>query len=478
MFPAFSASLSVKSSPRKPRGRPRSSSDRSSAVLSDSSSVCSPSSKSETTSMEKVKKKESKSGEKRRGRPPTLTSVKFKLSQEKDTSDTQKGSKEEKESLKKIKRSPSTTFQQATKIKKLRTSKLSPLKSKFKPGAKLQIGRKSVQIVRRRGRPPSSERLKTSSTLVINSQLEKPQRIRKEKDGTPPLTKEEKAAVRQSPRRIKPVRIIPSTKRTDAAIAKQLLQRAKKGAQKKIEKEAAKLQGRKGRTQLKNIRQFIMPVVSAISSRIIKTPKRFIEDEDYDPPIKISRLESTPNSRFSATSCGSSEKSSAASQHSSQMSSDSSRSSSPSVDTSTDSQASEEMQMLSEERSNTPEVHTPLPVSQSPENDNGDRRNRRFSITERSFGQRTAKKLSALPSVPQQQSSSSPPPPLLTPPPPLQPASSISDHTPWLMPPTIPLASPFLPASAAPMQEKRKSILREPTFRWTSLKHSRSEPHY
>lgn len=415
MFPAFSASLSVKSSPRKPRGRPRSSSDRSSAVLSDSSSVCSPSSKSETTSMEKVKKKESKSGEKRRGRPPTLTSVKFKLSQEKDTSDTQKGSKEEKESLKKIKRSPSTTFQQATKIKKLRTSKLSPLKSKFKPGAKLQIGRKSVQIVRRRGRPPSSERLKTSSTLVINSQLEKPQRIRKEKDGTPPLTKEEKAAVRQSPRRIKPVRIIPSTKRTDAAIAKQLLQRAKKGAQKKIEKEAAKLQGRKGRTQLKNIRQFIMPVVSAISSRIIKTPKRFIEDEDYDPPIKISRLESTPNSRFSATSCGSSEKSSAASQHSSQMSSDSSRSSSPSVDTSTDSQASEEMQMLSEERSNTPEVHTPLPVSQSPENDNGDRRNRRFSITERSFGQRTAKKLSALPSVPQQQSSSSPPPPLLTP---------------------------------------------------------------
>ncbi|XP_031412746.1 histone-lysine N-methyltransferase 2A [Meleagris gallopavo] len=428
--------------------------------------------------MEKVKKKDLKSGEKRRGRPPTLTSVKFKLSQVKDTSDIQKGSKEDKESLKKIKRSPSTTFQQATKIKKLRTSKLSPLKSKFKPGAKLQIGRKSVQIVRRRGRPPSSERLKTSSSLVINSQLEKPQRIRKEKDGTPPPTKEEKTAVRQSPRRIKPVRIIPSTKRTDATIAKQLLQRAKKGAQKKIEKEAAKLQGRKGRTQLKNIRQFIMPVVSAISSRIIKTPKRFIEDEDYDPPIKISRLESTPNSRFSATSCGSSEKSSAASQHSSQMSSDSSRSSSPSVDTSTDSQASEEMQTLSEERSNTPEVHTPLPVSQSPENDNGDRRNRRFSITERSFGQRAAKKLSALPSVPQQQSSSSPPPPLLTPPPPLQPASGISDHTPWLMPPTIPLASPFLPTSAAPMQEKRKSILREPTFRWTSLKHSRSEPQY
>ncbi|XP_019367658.1 PREDICTED: histone-lysine N-methyltransferase 2A isoform X1 [Gavialis gangeticus] len=471
-------SPTVKSSPRKPRGRPRSSSDRSSAALSDSSSVCSPPSKSETLSMEKIKKKELKGGEKRRGRPPTLSSVKFKVSQVKDASDAQKGSKEEKESLKKIKRAPSTTFQQAAKIKKLRTGKLSPLKSKFKTGGKLQIGRKGVQIVRRRGRPPSSERLKTASALVINSQLEKPQRVRKEKDGTPPLTKEEKSAVRQSPRRIKPVRIIPSTKRTDATIAKQLLQRAKKGAQKKIEKEAAKLQGRKGRTQLKNIRQFIMPVVSAISSRIIKTPKRFIEDEDYDPPIKIARLESTPNSRFSATSCGSSEKSSAASQHSSQISSDSSRSSSPSVDTSTDSQASEEMQTPSEERSNTPEVHASLPISQSPENDGADRRNRRFSISERSFGQRAAKKLSALPGVSQQQSSSSPPPPLLTPPPPLQPASSIADHTPWIMPPTIPLASPFLPASAAPMQEKRKSILREPTFRWTSLKHSRPEPQY
>ncbi|XP_017915211.1 PREDICTED: histone-lysine N-methyltransferase 2A isoform X4 [Capra hircus] len=376
-----------------------------------------------------------------------------------------------------MKRTPSATFQQATKIKKLRAGKLSPLKSKFKTG-KLQIGRKGVQIVRRRGRPPSTERIKTPSGLLINSELEKPQKVRKDKEGTPPLTKEDKTVVRQSPRRIKPVRIIPSSKRTDATIAKQLLQRAKKGAQKKIEKEAAQLQGRKVKTQVKNIRQFIMPVVSAISSRIIKTPRRFIEDEDYDPPIKIARLESTPNSRFSATSCGSSEKSSAASQHSSQMSSDSSRSSSPSVDTSTDSQASEEIQVLPEERSDTPEVHTPLPISQSPENDSSDRRSRRYSVSERSFGSRTTKKLSSLQSAPQQQTSSSPPPPLLTPPPPLQPASSISDHTPWLMPPTIPLASPFLPTSAAPMQGKRKSILREPTFRWTSLKHSRSEPQY
>ncbi|XP_038610227.1 histone-lysine N-methyltransferase 2A [Tachyglossus aculeatus] len=378
-----------------------------------------------------------------------------------------------------MKRAPSATFQHAAKIKKLRAGKLSPLKSKFKSG-KLQIGRKGVQMVRRRGRPPSSERLKTPSPLLVSSQLEKPQRVRREKDGTPPLTKEEKTAVRQSPRRLKPVRIIPSTKRTDATIAKQLLQRAKKGAQKKIEKEAAQLQGRKVKTQVKNIRQFIMPVVSAISSRIIKTPRRFIEDEDYDPPIKIARLESTPNSRFSAPSCGSSEKSSAASQHSSQLSSDSSRSSSPSVDTSTDSQASEELQALSEERSDTPEGRAPLPVPPSPEDDGGGGgRSRRFSMSDRSFGPRATKKLAGLQgAAPQAASSASPPPPLLTPPPPLQAASGIADHTPWLMPPTIPLASPFLAASAAPMQEKRKSILREPTFRWTSLKHSRAEPQY
>ncbi|XP_054854433.1 histone-lysine N-methyltransferase 2A isoform X1 [Eublepharis macularius] len=473
-------SPAVKSSTRKPRGRPRNSLDRSSAMLSESSLVYS-SKPEQLTSMEKVKKKELKSGEKRRGRPPALASVKFKITHMKGTPDAQKEGKEEKENLKKVKRTPSTAFQHATKIKKLRAGKLSPLKSKFKSG-KLQMGRKGVPLVRRRGRPPSSDRLNAALATAESSQLEKAQRIRKEREGATLLPKAGKPAVRQSPRRMKPVRIIPSSKRTDATIAKQLLQKAKKGAQKKIEKEAAKLQGRKTRTPLKNIRQFIMPVVSAISSRIIKTPKRFIEDEDYDPPIKIARLESTPNSRFSATSCGSSEKSSGASHHSSQMSSDSSRSSSPSVDTSTDSQASEEMQALSEECSNTPEDPASLPISQSPEDESGERRRRRrrrFSMAERSFGPKAAEKLPSLQSVSQQQSSSaSPPPPLLTPPPPLQPAAGLSDHAPWLMPPTIPLASPFLPTSAAPMQEKRKSILREPTFRWTSLKHSRSEPQY
>uniref|UniRef100_A0A8D2KWD9 Histone-lysine N-methyltransferase n=1 Tax=Varanus komodoensis TaxID=61221 RepID=A0A8D2KWD9_VARKO len=460
-------SPTVKASARKPRGRPRNTSDRTTVVLSESLPVHLPSSKPEPTPMEKIRT----NGEKRRGRPPALTSVKFKIARKEGFPSAQKGSKEEKENLKKIKRAPSSAFQHAAKIKKLRAGKLSPLKSQFK------LGRNGVQIVRRRGRPPSSDRLKTMPALVVSSQLEKAQRVRKEKDGAPPHPKEEKPAVRQSPRR--PVRMIPSSKRTDATIAKQLLQRARKGAQKKIEKEAAKLQGRKGRTQLKNIRQFIMPVVSAISSRIIKTPKRFIEDEDYDPPIKIARLESTPNSRFSATSCESSEKSSGASQLSFQLSSDSSRSSSPSVDTSTDSQASEEMQALSEECNNPPEVHSSLPISPSPDNESGERRRRRFSMGERNFVPKAAKKLPSLQNVSQQQpSSSSPPPPLLSPPPPLQPPAGISDHAPWLMPPTIPLASPFLPSSATPTQEKRKSILREPTFRWTSLKHSRSEPQY
>ncbi|XP_069470536.1 histone-lysine N-methyltransferase 2A isoform X3 [Ambystoma mexicanum] len=467
--------FTVTPSLRKPRGRPRASTVQSSSVSSKPSATLPPPTKPESKSVEKVKKAEAKPGEKRRGRPPIVHNVKFKLSQKKDAPELLKKKKEDRQNFKNVNDTPSTAFQHAAKIKKIRAGKLSPLKSKFKTG-KLQIGRKSaVPIVRRRGRPPSSTRLKDASAdTVVTPQLEKTQRPRKEKELEASLTKEAKAAFRQSPRRVKPVRIIPSTKRTDATIAKQLLQRAKKGAQKKIEKEAAKLQGRKGRTQVKHIRQFIMPVVSAISSRIIKTPKRFIEDEDYDPPVKITRLESTPNSRFSTASCGSSEKSSALSQHSSQLSSDDSRSSSPSVDTSTDSQASEELQALSEERSHTPDAHLPMPQPPSSEAESCERRSRRLAIPERSFGLRAAKRLASVQVSSQQQASSSPPPPLLTPTPALHHASSLSDHTPWLMPPTIPLTSSFM-SSALPMHEKRRSILREPTFKWTSLKRSRSD---
>ncbi|KAM5226775.1 histone-lysine N-methyltransferase 2A isoform 10-T10 [Hipposideros larvatus] len=114
-------SPSVKTSPRKPRGRPRSGSDRNSAILSDPS-VFSSLSKSETKSGDKIKKKDSKSLEKKRGRPPTFPGVKIKISHGKDISELPKGNKED--SLKKIKRTPSATFQQATKIKKLRAGSM------------------------------------------------------------------------------------------------------------------------------------------------------------------------------------------------------------------------------------------------------------------------------------------------------------------------------------------------------------------
>ncbi|XP_057346658.1 histone-lysine N-methyltransferase 2A isoform X7 [Manis pentadactyla] len=114
-------SPSVKTSPRKPRGRPRSGSDRNSAILSDPS-VFSPLNKSETKSGDKVKKKDSKSIEKKRGRPPTFPGVKIKITHGKDISELPKGNKED--SLKKIKRTPSATFQQATKIKKLRAGSM------------------------------------------------------------------------------------------------------------------------------------------------------------------------------------------------------------------------------------------------------------------------------------------------------------------------------------------------------------------
>ncbi|XP_063797869.1 histone-lysine N-methyltransferase 2A [Pseudophryne corroboree] len=458
--------------PRKPRGRPRSILSRSSDPSSNPTEKPSPlNNKQDLRQPDKAKKPESKPEEKRRGRPPAHGSVKFKLAQEKrDGPDTTKISREEKTK----RRKPSAAFQHAAKIKKLRAVKLSPLKPKFK-GEKLQLGRKgTVPIVRRRGRPPSSERFKMPPSAIIlrQSQAEKTQRNRKEESPQP--SKEEiRVSVRQSPRRIKPVRIIPTSKRTDTTIAKQLLQKAKKGAQKKMELEAAKLQGRKGGTQLKNIRQFIMPVVSTVSSRIIKTPRRFIEDEDYEPPIKIARLETAPNGRFSAASCESSEKSSAASQQSSQATSDESRSSSPSVDTSTESQASEETPPAAETQGRVAEIPviTPQPVSEI--NGSGGR-SRRIPNCNRSFNSRQAKKIISQPTL--QQSSSSPPPPLLSPPAPLQPPSTLSEPSKWLMPPTIPMATPFL--SASRMHEKRRSILREPTFRWTSQKLSRFESQY
>nr|XP_061797132.1 histone-lysine N-methyltransferase 2A-like [Nerophis lumbriciformis] len=456
---------------------------------------------------------------------------------------------------------------------------------------------------RRRGRPPSAERLKAEAAAVqLSASTESEEGKQKASKGvdraaesqqsmlthvnagenqdssnhpssSSPSVPDRAVGLRKSPRHRNPVRIVPPAKRTDATIAKQLLQRAKKGGIRK--------------PQLKNIRQFIMPVVSTVSLRIIKTPKRFIEDEGnfLSPPphMKIPRMEvpnpsvsetaqptpttsSSPslavapttaattstgttapndslsppappaptptappttdsllnsntdnaaNGRFSssAASCGSS----AVSQHSSQLSSaESSRSSSPTLDDSScDSQASEATQALSEPEDHSPPsqiemepnvLHSSQPPSPPSEPERvlhkRSRRGRRGqgvsrgnqSQTTRETLTASAKKpiispptgvlLSSSSLLNSQQvsstassSSSPPPPPLLTPPQPPQSASSstaaISEHhsqSPWL-PHPIP---PFMSGSSvlANMSGKRsRSILREPTFRWTSSSH-------
>ncbi|XP_026138129.1 histone-lysine N-methyltransferase 2A isoform X2 [Carassius auratus] len=517
-----------------------------------------------------------------------------------------------------------------TKLKRLRDVKLSPLKSKLKA-----IVKKSVPVpgVRRRGRgrPPSAERLKAEaaaaaaqavnaslaqemSTMAPGTAKHKAFRVRARTphdlklrashpadertspdphdsptvDPMTPTKHERPLGLRQSPRHIKPVRVVPPSKRTDATIAKQLLQRAKKGAQKKklLGKEAIGTQGTAGleggkhrrRTQLTNIRQFIMPVVSTVSLRIIKTPKRFIDDEGSfstpPPHIKMARLDSaasapapqpitpapalvsaapitsgttappgagsavdslppppppiltgsanniaasllnsscnnsTSNGRFSssAASCGSS----AVSQHSSQLSSgESSRSSSPSLDdSSSDSQASEGTQALSEEADHSPASqgeteaslhhasHPPSPPSE-PEPDHivlmehssrgrRSQSHRRGALVARGrgnlIGGRKQAIISPATGVSQagsqqasstaSSSSSPPPPPLLSPPQPPQGASSNApehhSHSPWMMSHSI---APFLstPPILSSSHDKRRSILREPTFRWKSF---------
>ncbi|XP_036381695.1 histone-lysine N-methyltransferase 2A [Megalops cyprinoides] len=601
------------------------------------------------------------SGEKRRGRPPASGSHRSHGGPEDSREVAQQlglAAAEEEKRRKAVRRVPLGSVQQGiaklprgpragrvskiTKVKRLRAVKLAPLKSRLKVAGRKGIPG-PVGPRRRRGRPPSVERLKAEAAAAAATQSSTPSilqtplpeakqkafRLRRDRDpapiaaqplplrashvadavpapapcgslpaplSAPPPRPGRPVAVRQSPRRIKPVRVVPPSKRTDATIAKQLLQRAKKGAQKKklLEKEVAGAGGaggvasaggeagsrRRRRTQLKNIRQFIMPVVSTVSLRIIKTPKRFIEDEASfgapPPHLKMARLDAVPsapasqpstasssslvtpipsaasavagvpasvppapppsapgtaavaaagllhssscnnstsNGRFSssAASCGSS----ALSQHSSQLSSgDSSRSSSPSLDSSCDSQASEGTPVPSDEPDASPSsqggreaglLHPSRPPSPPSEpeqvvlSERG-RRGRRGQAAGRAaptagladgrkksiISPATGALLSSSSRAGSQQasstassSSSPPPPPLLTPPQPApSSASAISEHHPhssWIMPPH-PIA-PFIPGPVlSPLQEKRHSILREPTFRWTSA--SRSEHRY
>lgn len=643
---------------KKPRGRP----PRALAAQKAATSLPCPSSLPSPTHAqlegperpaEKLKRMPGRppgTGEKRRGRPPTSGSKKAWSTGSHAAGDVsnQSGTElgmdtEEDKDRKSIKRMQLASAQphdteakppkggrcesKVTNLKRLKATKLAPLKSRLKtlPGVPR----------RRRGRPPSAERLKAEAAAAaaaaaqLSTSVEREDgkhkafRVRGGDRGTEPLTpqqpmvrnvdetEEEDPAdppaspspskpgrtigLRKSPRHRKPVRIVPSSKRTDATIAKQLLQRAKKGAQKRLEKEAS---GGSGtgvieagirKTPLKNIRQFIMPVVSTVSLRIIKTPKRFIEDEGTfgtpQPHMKIPRLETTPssvstaaqptsttssspslvlssstpaatstvttaqidslppppppapapttpsttasllnnststaaNGRFSssAASCGSS----AVSQHSSQLSSaESSRSSSPSLDDSScDSQASEATQALSEAEDHSPssqgereanllhgsQPHSP-PSEPEPEHmlaERSRRGRRGQGVGRANQSQRVRDRLTTggkkpiispptgvlMPSstlVNSQKASSSasspsspPPPPLLAPPQPPQSVSSntaaISEHHPqssW-MPHPIP---PFLsgPSVLSSLQDKRsRSILREPTFRWTSPSH-------
>ncbi|KAK0149876.1 Histone-lysine N-methyltransferase 2A [Merluccius polli] len=343
---------------KKPRGRPPRSltAQKATASLSSPSSPGSPAQgkpdQAHERSADKVKRLPGRppgsgSGEKRRGRPPSSSSQRtwhaashaagedgrlarpelaMEMQEEKDRKSSAKrallGSAHQQDTetkLPKVARDES----KVTKLKRLREVKLSPLKSRLKalPGVPR----------RRRGRPPSAERLKAEAAAAarLSGSASHPGAFRRatdqhalqqavddseQQDSSPPPSKLGRPlGLRQSPRHIKPVRIVPSSKRTDATIAKQLLQRAKKGAQKKklLEKDAVAIGGpgsggmeagirRRRRTQLKNIRQFIMPVVSTVSLRIIKTPKRFIEDEGSfgTPPhhMKMARLETPPTS--------------------------------------------------------------------------------------------------------------------------------------------------------------------------------------
>lgn len=642
---------------KKPRGRPPRAltAQKAAASLSSPSTIPSPTQakpEGQDRPTEKVKRLPGRppgTGEKRRGRPPSSSSKKAWStgSHAAGKDSRQVGSEfgvdtEEDKDRKGGKRTPLGSAQphdseakfpkggrgdsKIANLKRLRETKLAPLKSRLKtlPGVPR----------RRRGRPPSAERLKAeaaaaaaqlSTSIECGEGKHKAFRGRAGDRGTEPHVPQQSllrnadgdedqdfsnppaspspsksgraVGLRKSPRHRKPVRIVPPSKRTDATIAKQLLQRAKKGAQKRMEKEAVAIgSGGAGnieagirKTQLKNIRQFIMPVVSTVSLRIIKTPKRFIEDEGSfgtpTPHMKMPRLETTPssvptsaqltsttsspspvlvsstaavtstgttaavdslppppppasaptvpstaagllnsntnnatNGRFSSStaSCGSS----AVSQHSS--SAESSRSSSPSLDDSScDSQASEATQALSEPEDHSPSsqgeregnlLHSSRPPSPPSEPEpepepehvlaERSRRGRRGQgVGCGNQSQRAREALAAGPKKPiispptgvlmssstlvnSQQasstassSSSPPPPPLLTPPQPPHSASAntaaVSEHhaqSPWMTHP-IP---PFLSGSSvlSGLSDKRnRSILREPTFRWTSLSH-------
>ncbi|KAL2085834.1 hypothetical protein ACEWY4_019154 [Coilia grayii] len=375
MFVCLTVTSSAPATPeKKPRGRPprAQATQRVGAGLTPTPSVPSlPHRDTHVSHAEKAKRPPGRppgSGERRRGRPPSSGSHRSSWQQSGHASSDEAlaggvgvgggGSEHDSHTLAQHKHTAAAEEEEeregkvckVPKLKRLQDVKMNPLKA---------VVRKVMPVPvvprRRRGRPPSAERLKAeaaaaaaaaaaaSARSASSASFDKlslsdaravkqkafkdrgrdrdmdlqaaqqhsklrashtadPQASPTEPHSPPSSKFGRPPGLRQSPRHIKPVRIVPPSKRTDATIAKQLLQRAKKGAQKKklLEKESGGPPGmdagirRRRRTPLKNIRQFIMPVVSTVSRRIIKTPKRFIEDEgsfSTPPPLKMTRLE-------------------------------------------------------------------------------------------------------------------------------------------------------------------------------------------
>ncbi|CDQ59252.1 unnamed protein product [Oncorhynchus mykiss] len=440
------------------------------------------------------------SGEKRRGRPPAShasTAAHRKVRAEdgkerKATKRTPLGSVQHDTEAKPLKAS---CVSKVTKLKRLREVKLSPLKSRLKA-----IARKCLPVDPHT--PQQQSKLRASHVAEDDDSPN----VHSSSPPSSPLAESSPSKLgrplnlRTSPRHVNPVRIVPPSKRTDATIAKQLLQRAKKGAQKKklLEKEAVAIESQGGagmeagirkrrRTQLKNIRQFIMPVVSTVSLRIIKTPKRFIEDEGSfgapHPHMKMARFDAVPHPVAAPQpALASSPMRASTAAVATAAATASSRSSSPSLDDSScDSQASEGTQALSE-RDHSPSsqgeregdlLHTSRPLGSLGARGRGSlATGGKKAIISPATGVLMNNSQQAASTA----SSSPPPPPLLSPPLQAQSGSITAEHhphSPWILPHPF-RQGPSLVLSS--LQDKRRSILREPTFRWTSR--SRTEQQY
>ncbi|KAL4647514.1 histone-lysine N-methyltransferase MLL-like [Arapaima gigas] len=322
---------------------------------------------------------------------------------------------------------------------------------------------------------------------------------------TPPYSELQKAAmltatlvppkkVQSHPRQVQFILSRLASKKASATIARQLLQRAKEGLQKKDrpQKNEAGVRsstlpvagnqcgGRGRRTQLRSISQFTMPVVSTVSSRVIKKPKRFIEDEtsftDIQPRCKMPRLEFMPTMPISSSSgavgvsCTDHSPTSVSSSLSPVTSLVETRSQflNGNSNNSNFSQTSDftvALSSLSQEGKQSSVPHTSQqPISLTKHEHclakKGGHRGRRGQGSRRSNlmarGQSSSQAAYRALSVPSSSMSA---------------VSSTSEHSPnfaWIMPHRI---GPFVPIPKvpSPVCEGRRSILRQPTFLWTSL---------